>query len=70
MAAAENLSHAIGSSASGLPILIAFHEQCERRAREALDAEDFHVAREEGHSMRLDAVIAYALGEDDEPRVS
>jgi tetratricopeptide (TPR) repeat protein len=70
MAAAERLGHTIGSSASGLPLLIAFHEQCERRAREALDAAEFHVAHEEGHSMRLDGVIAYALGEDDEPRVT
>ena len=63
MAAAERLGHTIGISAGGLPILTVFHEECERRAREALNTEEFDAAREEGHSMRLDDAIAYALGE-------
>jgi tetratricopeptide (TPR) repeat protein len=70
MAAAERLGHAIGSSATVPPILTVFHKECERRARQALDAEEFDAASEEGHSMRLDDAIAYALRDDDEPRVN
>ena len=70
MAAAERLGNAIGSSAAVPPILTVFHKECERRAREALDAEEFDAASEEGRSMRLDDAIAYALGDDDEPGVA
>jgi hypothetical protein len=70
MAAAERLGHAIGSSAAVPPILTVFHEECERRAREALDTEEFDAAREAGHAMRLNDAIAYALGEDDEQGVN
>jgi non-specific serine/threonine protein kinase len=70
MAAAERLRHAIGSSAvvlpQGLPHLTVFHEECERRTRKALDAEQFGAAREKGRSLRADDAIAYALGDDDE----
>jgi serine/threonine-protein kinase PknK len=67
MAAAERLGHAIGSSAVALPHLTVFHEECERRAREALDTEEFDAARETGRSLRFDDAVAYALGEDGEP---
>lgn len=70
MAAAERLGHAIGSSAAVLPHLTVFHEECERRAREALDAPDFDAAREKGRSLRFDDAVAYALAEDDEPSVN
>jgi serine/threonine-protein kinase PknK len=67
MAAAERLGHASGSLATVLPHLTVFHEECERRARKALDAEDFDAAREKGRSLRFGDAVAYALGEDDEP---
>jgi serine/threonine-protein kinase PknK len=69
MAAAERLGHAIGSSVAVLPQLTVFHEECEKHAREALDAEEFEAARQNGRSLRFGDAVAYALGEDDEPMV-
>jgi serine/threonine-protein kinase PknK len=67
MAAAERLVHAIGSSAAVFPHLTVFHEECDRRAREALGAEEFDAAREKGRSLRFGDAVSYALGNDDEP---
>ncbi len=66
MAAAERLVQAVGSSAAVFPHLAVFHEECERRAREALDAAEFDAAREKGSSLRFGDAVSYALGEDDE----
>jgi len=67
MAAAERVGHAIGTSAAVLPQLNVLHDECERRAREALAAEEFDAAREKGRSLRFGDAVAYALGEGDEP---
>jgi serine/threonine-protein kinase PknK len=70
MEAAERLGHATGSSAAviphRLPHLTVFHEECERRAREALDAVEFDAAREKGRSLRFDDAVASALSDDAE----
>jgi len=65
MSAADTLSSAVGSSALGLPNLLAdHHKNCELRAREALDGHAFEAARREGRSLSFDAAIAYALEHD------
>jgi non-specific serine/threonine protein kinase len=64
MAAAEALGHAGGASTVVvLPHLEHFHRECERRAREALDAEEFEAARLEGCSLSFDEAVAYARAE-------
>jgi non-specific serine/threonine protein kinase len=63
MAAAEALARTVGASAVVLPHLQVFHEECESRAREPLDAEAFEAARQEGRSLGIDDAVAYAIGE-------
>jgi non-specific serine/threonine protein kinase len=43
--------------------LPVFHEDCDRRARDALDAQAYEAAREEGRSLRFEDAVAYALAE-------
>jgi non-specific serine/threonine protein kinase len=62
MAAAETLVRAVGTSTVFLPHLLVFHEECERRTREALGAKEFEAARQEGRSFSFDNAITYALG--------
>jgi non-specific serine/threonine protein kinase len=62
MAAAETLVRGVGASTVFLPHLLVFHEECERRSREALGAKEFEAAREEGRSFSFDDAITYALG--------
>jgi len=63
MAAAETLGRAAGASTVVLPHLLVFHEECERSAREALGANEFEAARQEGRSLNFEDAITYALGE-------
>ena len=63
MAAAEALGRSVGSTAVVLPHLQVFHDECQRRAREALDAEEFEAAHLEGYSLSFDEAVAYALQE-------
>jgi len=63
MAAAEAVGRTVGASTVVLPHLTVFHEECERRAREALDADAFEAAQQEGDSLTFDEAIAYALGD-------
>ena len=63
LAAAETLGQAIGVVPAVLPELADFHDDCERRAREALDAKDFENARQAGNQMDFDAAVVYALGD-------
>jgi predicted ATPase len=63
MAAAEALVRTVGASAVSLPHLVVFHEECERSAREALSADEFEAARQQGYSLSLDEAVAHALQE-------
>jgi predicted ATPase len=63
MAAAEALVRTIGASTVVLPHLIVFHEECERSARDALEADAFEAARQEGCASNFDEAVAYALHE-------
>ncbi|MFC9361779.1 protein kinase [Rhodococcus sp. NPDC057014] len=63
MAAADNVSHAVGSSSVYLPGLPACHTGCERQVRRTLGVRKFDVARQEGIKMSYAGAIAYALGE-------
>jgi non-specific serine/threonine protein kinase len=70
MGAAEILGHAVGSSAIAFPHLTVCHEECERRAREALGAKEFDAAREGGCTLRFDDAVAYALDNKPGPNCS
>ena len=61
MAAAEALVRTVGASTVVLPHLQVFHDQCERSAREALGAEEFEAARQEGLASNYDEAVAHAM---------
>jgi tetratricopeptide (TPR) repeat protein len=61
MGAAETLGHAVGSATVAFPNLFVYHEECERQAREALGAQEFEAAHEEGSSLSFDEAVAYAV---------
>jgi non-specific serine/threonine protein kinase len=63
MAAAEALGRTVGTTAVVLPHLQVFHDECQRKAREALDADDLEAAHLEGYSLSFDEAVAYALQE-------
>ena len=63
MAAADALGKHIGASPAVLPDLIAFHDECECRVREALGAEEFDAAWRRGAAMDFDEAAACALNE-------
>jgi non-specific serine/threonine protein kinase len=42
--------------------LAVFHDECERRARDALGDNEFGAARQEGCSLDFDESVAFALG--------
>jgi hypothetical protein len=43
--------------------LQVYHDECARRAGEALDGAELEVAREQGASLPFGEAIAFALGE-------
>jgi predicted ATPase len=61
LGAAEALGNGVGVSPAVLPDLAVFHEQCDRRARDALGAEAFAKANRQGFAMDFDDAVAYAL---------
>ncbi len=61
--AAAEWSRAVGSPLVGFHDFSAHHQECARRAREALGDWDFDAARREGASLTADEAVAYALGE-------
>ncbi|MFD6065305.1 protein kinase domain-containing protein [Rhodococcus wratislaviensis] len=63
MGAAEGLGHAAGSGPVFVPVLLVYHEECERVARRVLTKRVFEDARQRGSSLDLDSAVAYALGE-------
>jgi non-specific serine/threonine protein kinase len=63
IAAAEALARTVGASTVVLPHLQVFHDECERSARTALDAEEFETAHLEGSSLRFDEAVTYAMQE-------
>ena len=63
MAAADTLGGAHKASPLMFPDLTVFHDECERRAREALGDNEFEAAWQEGCSLQFDEAVAFALGE-------
>jgi serine/threonine-protein kinase PknK len=63
MGAAETVGRAVGNYVFLFPNLPVFHEECDRRARDALDVGKYDAAREEGRSLSFDDAVAYALAE-------
>ena len=64
MAAAEAMGRTVAATTAVLPHLIVFHEECERRTREELGTAEFEATRRQGHALRFDEAVAYALGEN------
>jgi hypothetical protein len=64
LGAAEALGNGVGVSPAVLPDLAVFHEQCDRRVRDALGAEAFAKAHRQGFAMDFDDAVAYALTPD------
>jgi serine/threonine-protein kinase PknK len=63
MGAAETVGRTVGNYVFLFPNLPVFHEECDRRTRDALDAHAFEAAHEEGRSLRFDDAVTYALAE-------
>jgi serine/threonine-protein kinase PknK len=63
MGAAETVGRAVGNYVFLFPNLPVFHEECDHSARDALDAQAYEAALEEGRSLRFDDAVAYALDE-------
>jgi predicted ATPase/serine/threonine protein kinase len=63
MAAAETVGRTVGASTVVLPHLQVFHEECQHKAREALDADEFGAAHLEGYSLSFDEAVGYAQQE-------
>jgi len=63
MGAAETVGRTVGNYVFLFPNLPVFHDECDRRTRDALDAEAYEAAHEEGRSLRFDDAVAYALVE-------
>jgi non-specific serine/threonine protein kinase len=68
LGAAESLSQAMGTPPAIFPDLLAYHEQCERQARQALGEQAFQTAFHHGKSLSVEDAVAYALNE--QPRTT
>jgi non-specific serine/threonine protein kinase len=64
MASAATLGYGVGVSPAVLPDLAVFHEQCDRRVRDAIGAEATASAHRQGLAMDFDDAVAYALTQD------
>jgi predicted ATPase len=62
MAAAEALGLALGISTWVFAPLLVHHDECERRACEALDEDALEMARQEGSLLDFHQAVAYGLG--------
>ncbi|NHU44292.1 protein kinase [Rhodococcus sp. A14] len=63
MGAADGLARSIGSTAITHFNLIAYHQNCEQKARQKLGDKAFGAAHRKGEQLGFDAAIAYALHE-------
>jgi non-specific serine/threonine protein kinase len=63
MGAAEAVGRTVGNYVFLFPNLPVFHDECDRRARDALDPEAYAAAREEGRSLGFDDAVAYAVAQ-------
>ncbi|MEU2007084.1 protein kinase [Rhodococcus sp. NPDC019627] len=61
--AAENISHAMGSSPMFVSGLLQYRERCERDTRRALSEKVFAAAQRKGNKLGVESAVAYALGE-------
>ncbi|MFD4294291.1 ATP-binding protein [Rhodococcus sp. NPDC058505] len=67
MGAAQARSRAVGSPIVLLPNVLVYHEEAEKRTRDALAEGVFDAAWRQGGAMSCDDVLAYALGEQQVP---
>jgi serine/threonine-protein kinase PknK len=63
MGAAQTVGRAVGNYVFLFPNLPVFHDECDRRARDALDPDAYAAAREEGRSLRFDDAVTYAVAD-------
>jgi non-specific serine/threonine protein kinase len=61
MAAAAALCNSMGVSPAVLPDLVAFHDECESRARAQLSDANFDAAHQQGAAMDFGEAAAYAF---------
>jgi non-specific serine/threonine protein kinase len=64
LGAVETLSQATGAPTAPLPILIEYHERCERQTRRALGDQAFHTAFQRGRELNVEDATACALKEE------
>jgi non-specific serine/threonine protein kinase len=64
MASAATLGYGVGVSPAVLPDLAVFHQQCDRRVRDAIGAEATASAHRQGLAMDFDDAVAYAITQD------
>ncbi|MGW0042734.1 ATP-binding protein [Rhodococcus sp. NPDC003348] len=62
MGAAQARSQAVGSPTVLLPNVLVYHEEAEKRARDALAESVFESAWRQGRNMTCDEVLGYVLG--------
>jgi non-specific serine/threonine protein kinase len=63
MGAAETVGRTVGNYVFLFPNLPVFHDECDRCTRNALDAQAYEAAHEEGRSLSFHEAVAYALAE-------
>jgi non-specific serine/threonine protein kinase len=63
MGAAEKVGRTVGNYVFLFPNLSVFHDECDRRTRDALDPEAYEAAHEEGRSLGFDGAVTYAVAE-------
>ncbi|MFD9615590.1 LuxR C-terminal-related transcriptional regulator, partial [Streptomyces sp. NPDC059083] len=64
MGAAANMMQTAPGAAIYFPQMVEAHLDCERAVRRALGEARFDAAWRRGHAMRINAVVAYALNEE------
>jgi non-specific serine/threonine protein kinase/serine/threonine-protein kinase PknK len=64
MGAAEETSGSVGGSTVAVPSMAVFQDDCERKVRISLGERAFNEARRKGATLRFDAAVDYALGEE------
>ncbi|MFE3280286.1 response regulator transcription factor [Nocardia sp. NPDC059239] len=67
---ADKLGRSFGGTTIVYRQMLAYHQECEQRARDILGARGYAAAYEEGSAIGFDAVLDFALGEQREAVVS
>ncbi|MFE2998040.1 protein kinase [Nocardia sp. NPDC059246] len=66
LGAADKLGRSFGGSTIVYRQMLAYHQECEQRARDVLGTRGYAAARQEGSAMGFDTALDFALGEQHE----